>query len=104
MIVTYTVSPFAKLRVKWVTEITHVREPDYFVDEQRFGPYKFWHHQHKFIEIPGGVRVDDLVHYALPFDPIGRIANALFVKRQLQEIFDFRRRYLEDKFGTTDQR
>ncbi len=99
MIVTYTVSPFLNFRMSWVTEITHVKEPDYFVDEQRFGPYKFWHHQHKFRDIPGGVVVEDLVHYALPLDPLSRIANELIVKNQLKEIFDFRREYLENKFG-----
>ncbi len=102
MIVTYTVSPFLNFRMRWVTEITHVKEPEYFVDEQRFGPYKFWHHQHKFTDIPGGVLVEDLVHYALPFDPISRIANELIVKNQLKEIFDFRREYLETTYGTQD--
>lgn len=99
MIVTYTVSPFLNFRMKWVTEITHVRKGDYFVDEQRFGPYKFWHHQHKFTEIPGGILVEDLVHYALPLDPISRIANELIVKNQLKEIFRFRREYLGKAFG-----
>ena len=99
MIVTYTVSPYLGYRMRWVTEITHVREPDYFVDEQRSGPYRFWHHQHKFKETPGGVLVEDLVHYALPLDPISRIANELIVKKQLRDIFDFRREYLENKFG-----
>jgi len=102
MIVTYMVSPFPKLRVKWVTEITHVKEPEYFVDEQRFGPYKFWHHQHRFKETPGGVLVEDLVHYAIPFDPLGRIVNELVVKKQLREIFEFRRSYLENTFGAVD--
>ena len=85
--------------MEWVTEITHVQEPDYFVDEQRFGPYRFWHHRHKFTDIPTGVLVEDLIHYALPFDPLSRIANELIVKKQLREIFDFRRKYLETKFG-----
>lgn len=70
-----------------------------FVDEQRFGPYRFWHHQHLFEETEGGVEVTDLIHYALPLGPLGRIAHSLIVKRQLDEIFEFRRKYLKEKFG-----
>ena len=99
MIITYTITPVLNFPVRWVTEITHVDEPRLFVDEQRFGPYRFWHHQHLFKEINGGVEVTDLIHYALPLGPLGRIAHELFVKRQLNEIFDFRRRYLEKEFG-----
>ena len=99
MIVTYTVTPLLNYPVQWVTEITHVDEPRMFVDEQRFGPYKFWHHQHIFEETEGGVEITDLIHYALPFGPLGRIAQVLIVKRQLDEIFEFRRNYLEKKFG-----
>ena len=84
----------------WVTEITHVEEPNFFIDEQRFGPYKFWHHQHRFKEIEGGVEATDLVHYALPLDPLGRIANELMVKKQLDQIFKFRSEYLEKEFGS----
>lgn len=98
MIVTYTVTPLLNYPVRWVTEITHVDEGRMFVDEQRFGPYKFWHHQHIFEETEGGVEMTDLIHYALPFGPLGRIAHSLIVKRQLDEIFDFRRKYLEEKF------
>lgn len=99
MIITYTVSPLLNIPLTWVTEITQVNEPDYFIDEQRFGPYKFWHHRHAFTQIPGGVLVEDIVHYALPVDPVSRIAHELFVKNQLTEIFDFRREYLEKEFG-----
>ena len=99
MIVTYTVSPVLNIPMTWVTEITHVHEPDYFVDEQRFGPYKFWHHRHEFTEIPGGVSVEDIVPYALPIDPLSRLANELMVKNQLNEIFEFRREYLDKEFG-----
>lgn len=104
MIVTYTVSPFLNFRMKWVTEITHIQEGEFFVDEQRFGPYKFWHHQHKFAEIPGGVLVEDLVHYALPLDPLSRLANGLIVKNQLKEIFQYRRQYLNKVFGPPAQK
>ena len=99
MIITYTVAPIFSIPMTWVTEITHVEEPDFFIDEQRFGPYKFWHHQHRFKEIDGGVEATDLVHYALPLDPLGRIANSLIVTKQLNDIFNFRSDYLENRFG-----
>ena len=99
MIITYTVAPMLNIPMTWVTEITHVEEPNFFIDEQRFGPYKFWHHQHRFKEIEDGVEATDLVHYALPLDPLGRIANSLIVTKQLNEIFDFRSDYLENRFG-----
>lgn len=99
MIITYTVAPMFNIPMTWVTEITHVDEPNFFIDEQRFGPYKFWHHQHKFKEMDGGVEATDLVHYALPLDPLGRIANSLIVTKQLNEIFDFRSEYLRNRFG-----
>ncbi len=102
MIITYTVAPFLNIPMTWVTEITHVEEPHFFIDEQRFGPYKFWHHKHMFKEIEGGIEATDLVHYALPLDPLGRIANEVMVKKQLNEIFDFRSEYLESRFGAID--
>lgn len=98
MIVMYTVAPFMNIPVNWVTEITHVERPNLFVDEQRFGPYRMWHHEHMFRETHGGVEVTDLIHYALPLGPLGRIAHELFIKRQLNEIFEFRRQYMEKKF------
>lgn len=102
MIITYRVKPFAGIGVNWVTEITHVSEPRFFVDEQRFGPYKFWHHQHHFREIPGGVEVQDLIHYALPFGIFGRVAHVLSVRRQLNRIFEYRQSLLEEMFGRLD--
>ncbi len=94
MIATYTVSPFPLTTVTWITEITHVEEPHFFVDEQRFGPYRFWHHQHHFHEVPGGIEMRDLVNYILPFGAAGNLA-APYVKKQLREIFDFRRNVLD---------
>ena len=99
MIITYTVAPILNIPMTWVTEITHVEEPNFFIDEQRFGPYKFWHHQHRFKEIDGGIEATDIVNYALPLDPLGRIANQLMVKKQLNEIFSFRSDFLEKRFG-----
>lgn len=100
MIIRYRIRPFPGIPLDWVTEITHVVPPRLFVDEQRFGPYRFWHHKHMFRERPGGVEAEDLVHYALPFGFLGRVVNALATARQLEGIFEYRRRALEEMFGT----
>ncbi len=99
-LISYVVKPLAGIPLTWVTEITHVQEPDYFVDEQRFGPYSLWHHKHFFREIDGGIEMRDLVHYALPLGFLGRIANTLFVKNQLSSIFEYRTQKLEELFGS----
>ncbi|MDX1548657.1 MAG: SRPBCC family protein [Rhodothermales bacterium] len=99
-IITYTIRPLLGLKVRWVTEITHADAPRLFVDEQRFGPYRFWHHQHHFRAVEGGVEVEDLVHYALPFGPLGRLAHAAVVRARLDAIFGFRREALTARFGT----
>lgn len=98
-IITYTVRPVLGIPLFWMTEITHVREGEFFVDEQRVGPYALWHHQHHFKPIEGGVEMTDLVHYRLPLGPLGTLAHALFVRRQLEEIFDYRYQVLEKRFG-----
>lgn len=100
MIISYRITPLWGLSRQWITEITHVIEPQLFVDEQRFGPYRFWHHQHLFRAIAGGVEMEDLVHYILPFGRLGQLAAAGLVKREVQKIFDFRREVLAKKFGT----
>ena len=89
-IITYTVRPLMRVAVNWTTEITHVERPNFFVDEQRFGPYRFWHHQHRFREGEGGVEVYDLVHYLLLQDQFAGLINRLFVAPRLRRIFDFR--------------
>ncbi len=98
-IITYRVRIAPLVHVTWVTEIKCVEEGRAFVDEQRFGPYKFWHHRHEFEAVPGGVLMRDKVHYALPFGPFGAIAHALFVRRKLEWIFNFRWKLLAEKFG-----
>ncbi len=98
-IITYRIKIFPLVWVSWITEIKSVDEGKSFVDEQRFGPYKFWHHRHTFEEIPGGVLMRDLVHYGLNFGPFGEIAHLLFVKRKLETIFGFRREILAKRFG-----
>ena len=99
-IIQYQVTPLFGLKMKWVTEITQVMPNQYFVDEQRFGPYALWHHKHFFREIPGGIEMEDIVDYALPFGLIGKMAHAVLVQSKLQEIFEFRREKLLALFGT----
>ncbi len=97
-IITYTIRPFSRVTVNWTTEITHVDRPNFFVDEQRFGPYRFWHHQHRFREVKGGVEMSDLVHYLLSHDQLAGLINRLFVAPRLRRIFDFRSRALAELF------
>ncbi|MFA7418567.1 MAG: SRPBCC family protein [Melioribacteraceae bacterium] len=90
MIIEYIVRPVLGFPMRWVTEITHVKEKEYFVDEQRFGPYALWHHKHAFRIENDKVIMEDLVNYALPFGFLGRIAHRLFVKNRVEEIFNYR--------------
>lgn len=99
MIITYKVSPLLGIKLNWMTEITHVRDYEYFVDEQRAGPYKLWHHQHKIEPIEGGVLMTDIVTYKPTLGLLGAIANSLLIKKQLQQIFDYRTIALEKRFG-----
>lgn len=89
-IIQYKVSPLLGLKLSWVTEITTVKENSYFIDEQRFGPYALWHHKHFFEVVENGVKMTDVVHYALPLGFIGRIMNSLIVKNKLKAIFEHR--------------
>ena len=98
-IITYRVSPLLGIPMFWMTEITHVRDHEYFIDEQRFGPYALWHHKHFFKEVPGGVEMTDFLDYKLPLGFLGNIVHALFVRRQIESIFEYRRRVLIDRFG-----
>jgi ligand-binding SRPBCC domain-containing protein len=90
MIITYKVRPIFGISMNWMTEITQVREMDYFIDEQRVGPFKMWHHQHKLIPDKKGVKMIDLITYIPPLGGIGAIANTLIIKKKLKEIFDYR--------------
>ena len=98
-IIKYIVTPVLGLPLRWVTEITQVEDQKYFVDEQRFGPYSLWHHKHFIKAIPGGVEMIDIVDYKLPLGMLGRIAHPLFVKRQLNQIFNYRYNKLVELFG-----
>lgn len=98
MIITYKVRPMLGIPVSWVTEITHVDEPYYFVDEQRFGPYSFWHHSHFIKPVDGGVEMEDIVYYKLPFGILGRLVEPFLVKPRLEQIFNFRWNVLEKRY------
>lgn len=98
-IIQYIVTPIFGIKAKWITEITHVVEGDYFVDEQRFGPYSFWHHKHFIKEIEGGVEMEDIIDYKVPFGLLGRLVHPFLVKPKLEEIFIYRRRKLYELFG-----
>ncbi len=98
-IITYRVKVAPLVWLPWVTEIKCVEEGRSFIDEQRFGPYKFWHHRHAFEPVGGGVLMTDVVHYALPFGPFGEIARALFVRRKLEWIFGYRKKWLAERYG-----
>ncbi len=98
MIIEYKVSPVLGIPTTWVTEITQVKEGQYFVDEQRVGPYKIWHHQHFLEEAEGGTLMHDIISYAPPFGILGNIANSLMIKNKLREIFDYRTKVLMELF------
>jgi|TARA_Y100000385_G_scaffold276514_1_gene322354 ligand-binding SRPBCC domain-containing protein len=98
-IIQYKVKPVLGITLKWVTEITHVKQNEYFVDEQRFGPYSLWHHKHFIKEIDGGIEMEDIVDYKIPFGFLGQIAHSLFIKKKLRQIFNYREKKLVKLFG-----
>jgi ligand-binding SRPBCC domain-containing protein len=98
-IIEYKVKPILGIPLYWMTEITHVEDQKYFVDEQRFGPYSLWHHQHHFKAISDGVEMSDIVHYKIPFGILGDLSQALFVRKELKSIFDYRIKAVERIFG-----
>jgi ligand-binding SRPBCC domain-containing protein len=100
-IIEYKVRPFWGIPLNWMTEITQVRELEFFIDNQVIGPYRLWHHQHHFKHIPGGTEMRDIVHYKNPLGFVGSIANSLFVKNELKKIFEFRKMKVEEIFGKT---
>lgn len=98
-IIHYTITPLFGIKMQWVTEIKHVQNRKFFIDEQRFGPYKFWHHKHFLREIDGGAEMEDIVHYIVPLGIFGRMAHRLLVKPNLDKIFEFRKKKLAALFG-----
>jgi ligand-binding SRPBCC domain-containing protein len=99
LLIEYHISPLPLVWLRWLTEIRHVRDRAYFVDEQRAGPYRLWYHEHHFEAVPGGVRMTDRVTYDVGWGPFGWLAEKLWVRRQLEHIFDYRARKVAAVFG-----
>ena len=99
LIISYTVKPLLGIPMEWVTEITHINEKSFFVDEQRIGPYKMWHHEHHFKEIDGGVEMTDIVSYVIPFGILGKLVQPILVQPKLEEIFAYRFKVVDNLFG-----
>ena len=99
-VIQYKVSPLLGIKLSWMTIITAVKDKSYFIDEQRFGPYTLWHHKHFFEATENGVKMTDVVHYALPLGFLGRIMNTLVVKSKLKEIFSYREKAVDELFNT----
>lgn len=99
MLITYKVSPILGIKMDWMTEITQVKDLEYFIDEQRFGPYQFWHHQHHFKAITGGTEMRDILTYGLPYGIFGRITNQAFVAKKIASIFNYRKNKIAELFG-----
>ena len=99
LMIEYIVRPLLGIPMKWITEIKYVHNKQFFVDEQRKGPYKIWHHEHHFKEVEGGVEMTDIVSYEIPLGILGRIAHPIIVKKKLEEIFDYRFKRVDEIFG-----
>ncbi|MGM0408075.1 MAG: SRPBCC family protein [Bacteroidota bacterium] len=99
MIISYQLSPLFNLSVKWATEITQAKEKTYFIDNQIKGPYKIWHHEHRFKSISDGIEMNDILYYDLPFGFLGKIANRIFVQKRVNDIFNYRAQKIQEIFG-----
>lgn len=99
MFIEYRIRPVLNVPLKWITEITHVKEQEFFVDEQRVGPYKIWHHEHHFKAVEGGVLMTDILHYDIGKSVFGYLAGVLFVHNKVKSIFDYRFKKLENYFA-----
>lgn len=98
LIITYQIKPIARIPLTWATEVTHVKEKEYFVDEQRFGPYAFWHHQHHFRQLANSIEMTDIVHYGLPLGIIGQLSHFFLVRDKVKDIFQYRRKKIKKIF------
>lgn len=101
LIIRYTIRPILGIPLNWISEIKIIREGNYFIDEQRRGPYGMWHHEHHFKEVEGGVEMTDLISYCMPFGFVGRFFHRLFIRKQLESIFDYRARKVDELFNTS---
>ena len=98
-VIQYSITPIAGIKATWISEITHLEEGKYFVDLQLYGPYAFWHHKHFIHQIDGGVEMEDIIDYKVPFGIFGRIFHPLLVKPKLEKIFSYRQKKLVEIFG-----
>ena len=98
-ILQYIVTPLLGIKTKWVSEITHIEDKKYFVDEQLYGPYSLWHHKHFIKEIEGGVEMEDIIDYKIPLGFLGQLVHPFLVKPKLEEIFNYRQQKLIELFG-----
>ena len=98
-IIQYLVTPVMNIPTKWVTEITHVDDGNYFVDEQRFGPYSLWHHKHFLKPIPNGVEMVDIIDYKIPLGILGQLVHPILVAPKLKQIFEYRKQALIELYG-----
>lgn len=99
MMISYSVSPLFNIGVSWLTEITEVANKQYFIDDQRLGPFKIWHHQHHFEEVDGGVQMTDIIHYKAPFGILGRFMEWLIINKRVESIFEYREEVLKKIFA-----
>jgi ligand-binding SRPBCC domain-containing protein len=99
LMIAYTVRPLFGIPMSWVTEIKTVKENQFFVDEQRQGPYTIWHHEHHFKEVEGGVEMTDIVSYVLPFGILGKLVHPIIVRKKLEEIFAYRFKKVDEIFN-----
>jgi ligand-binding SRPBCC domain-containing protein len=100
MMIEYKVTPLLGIPMNWITEIKAVKEGHFFIDEQRKGPYKIWHHEHHFKQVEGGVEMTDIVSYELPFGLLGKLLHPIIVKPKLKQIFDYRTKKVASLFAT----
>jgi ligand-binding SRPBCC domain-containing protein len=100
LMIEYTVKPLFNIPMNWITEIKTVKNHEFFIDEQRKGPYKIWHHEHHFKETKEGIEMTDIVSYELPLGFLGKIAHPLVVKNKLKQVFDYRYEKVNELFNS----
>jgi len=98
-VISYRIGILPLIKSNWVTEITAVVPCKYFIDEQRSGPYRIWHHEHHFKKSGEGLEMYDRVIYKIPLGPLGRLVHFLFIRKKLINIFTFRKYQLSKIFG-----
>lgn len=95
----YIVKPLWGVKMKWLSELKHIRKNEYFVDEQRVGPYRYWFHEHILEDNGEGCLMTDRISYALPRLPFSTIINKWIVRRKLEEIFEYREKVFAENFS-----